>query len=227
MGILSEHRTALRKVFILTYKQGMNQGFPSINPWLLQLEGRAQVLKLIHFLLSPESREDIIHWHSYEGSLFKEQRICELLHDIISLHLPWYSYVLAAMKYPNIYAPTPVWGKEIFIISLSLPTDDSSCSLLKARCLPSMAPWAAGRAGGGTPSPAGSSAPTGAKGAGAHTDWKGLTAFREVWNKVGRRREETNKKIKGRNEAVSIWALPRWILTTVAWPHAVSTDYKQ
>lgn len=40
----------------------------------------------------------------------------------------------------------PVWGKEIFTISVSLPTDDSSCSLPTACCLPSKAP---GRAGGG------------------------------------------------------------------------------
>lgn len=123
-----------------SYKQVTNWAFPSINPWLLQLEGRAQVPKLrFRFLMSYESRGDLIHWHSCEGNLFTGQKICE------------------QTQIPTIYPHALC--EEIFL-SLNLPADSPSCS-------PSAAAPAQRAPGDTRGSPGSPSAPAGAAGAGS------------------------------------------------------------
>lgn len=154
-------------------KQGMNQGLPSINPWLLHVEGRAQVPKLsFNLLTSSESKGDIISWHSYEYSLFTEQKICELLwHYFHTLTLVFlcsccnevFQHLCSrsCVRKGNIYYFLKLANRLLQLqpIDSPLPAQESS--------------W---EGWWGTPSAAGSAAPAAAKGAGALTGW-GFNSF--------------------------------------------------
>lgn len=182
--------------------------FPSINPWLLEHEGRAQVSKL---WLKETSSIDILTKAVCPQN--KRKKNCELLHAIISLHLPLYSYVLAAMKHPNTHAPCEERKYLLLLFPSACQHVPPAAGYQHCAARPAQHP------SGWEDTPQLLSTHR-CQGAAAHTGW-GFNPFRRDVIPAGRNWRE---KAAIKQQHLGIGVL---VLTMLVWPHTVSTDYKQ
>lgn len=174
-GEPSLNTTALMKGLILTYRQGMKQGLPSINPWLLQHEGRAQVPNL---WLEETSSIDTL-----------TKAVCSQNKKIVNYYMPLFRCVYLGIPMFllqwSITTFMPHVRKGNTVIPFSLPTCDSSCRLSTTTSSPEETPQLR------------LLSTHSCQGAAAHTAG-GLTLFGEMWYQWGG--EQTDQKSKGRNQ---------------------------